>query len=74
MKGKEPYLGGALEFLNRRLYSIWGNLEEGIRTGEQQNGSVGDFFDTLYDEGEAGMIFLNGMAGVQFANFNILAQ
>ena len=34
---KPSYIGGMLEMMNDRLYSFWGNLEEGLITGTPQN-------------------------------------
>ena len=34
---KPSYIGGLLEMANSRLYRYWGNLTDGLRTGEPQN-------------------------------------
>lgn len=34
---KASYIGGLLEMANSRLYRYWGNLTDGLRTGEPQN-------------------------------------
>jgi O-methyltransferase domain/Dimerisation domain len=51
-KAKPSYTGGILEMANNRLYAFWGNLTEGLRTGEPQNeAKVGeDFFGVLYSD------------------------
>jgi hypothetical protein len=51
-KAKPSYTGGLLEMANNRLYGFWGNLTEGLRTGEPQNeAKVGeDFFAVLYSD------------------------
>lgn len=36
-KKKPSFIGGILEMMNNRLYGFWGNLEEGLHTGLQQN-------------------------------------
>ena len=36
-KKKPSYIGGILEMMNNRLYGFWGNLEEGLMTGQAQN-------------------------------------
>jgi hypothetical protein len=33
-RSKASYAGGMLEMANRRLYRYWGNLTEGLRTGQ----------------------------------------
>jgi hypothetical protein len=49
-RAKPSYVGGLLEMANGRLYSFWGSLTEGLRTGEPQNEAKGgeDFFAALY--------------------------
>lgn len=36
-RNKGSYVGGLLEMANSRLHPLWGNLTEGLRTGEPQN-------------------------------------
>jgi hypothetical protein len=36
-RSKPSYVGGILEMANARLYSFWGSLTEGLRTGSPQN-------------------------------------
>jgi O-methyltransferase domain/Dimerisation domain len=50
-KGKPSYLGGMLEMANARLYGFWGDLTEGLRTGQPQNEAKhggAPFFEALY--------------------------
>ena len=49
---KPSYQGGLLEMLNARLYGFWGNLTEGLRTGEPQNEAKtgGDLFEAIYSD------------------------
>jgi hypothetical protein len=51
-RAKPSYTGGLLEMANNRLYGFWGNLTEGLRTGEPQNeAKVGeDSFGVLYSD------------------------
>ncbi len=51
-KAKPSYTGGLLEMANSRLYGFWGNLTDGLRTGQPQNeAKVGeDFFGVLYSD------------------------
>src|SRR5512145_3264045 len=36
-RNKPSYMGGMLEMCNARLYGFWGNLTEGLKTGQAQN-------------------------------------
>jgi hypothetical protein len=49
------YTGGVLEMANARLYSFWGSLTEGLRTGQPQSElkTGGDFFDAVYADTES---------------------
>jgi len=66
-RAKPSYQGGMLEMLNNRLYGFWGNLTEGLRTGEPQNevktGGPG-LFETLYADPVRLPEFLAAMTGV----------
>jgi hypothetical protein len=76
-KGKPSYIGGMLEMCSHRLYPFWGNLTEGLKTGEPQNeitNSEGDFFGELYADEARLEEFMRAMAGVQMGNFMMLAQ
>ncbi|HKO97969.1 MAG TPA: methyltransferase [Pyrinomonadaceae bacterium] len=67
VQGKLSYLGGMLEMANERLYKFWGNLTEGLRSGEPQNevkaGGPG-LFETLYTDPERLRLFLAAMTGL----------
>lgn len=75
-KKKPSYLGGILEMANDRLYPFWGNLETGLRTGQQQNEAKtgNDFFGTLYSDPVRLRQFVNAMSGVQMGAFMSFAQ
>lgn len=75
-KNKPSYCGGILEMLNNRLYTFWGNLEEGLLTGDPQNEAKRgeDFFGVLYQDPVKLKEFINAMSGVQMGNFMALAQ
>jgi len=66
-KRKPSYIGGMLEMCNHRLYSFWGNLTEGLRTGMPQNeirsGEPG-LFDNLYADPARLKEFLRAMTGI----------
>lgn len=75
---KPSYIGGILQMANNRLYKYWGNLEEGLLTGNPQNeskdGSNMQFFDELYKSPEKLNEFINAMSGIQVGNFMELAK
>jgi hypothetical protein len=79
-KNKKTYMGGILEMANNRLYNFWGSLEDGLRSGTQQNeakdnsGSNMDFFVKLYQDPHALQEFMNAMSGIQTANFMTLVN
>ncbi|MBL7700360.1 MAG: methyltransferase [Chitinophagaceae bacterium] len=75
-KNKPSYCGGMLEMLNNRLYTFWGNLEEGLLTGEAQNEAKRgeDFFGLIYQDQDKLREFINAMTGIQMGNFIALAQ
>jgi O-methyltransferase domain/Dimerisation domain len=67
-KNKPSYIGGMLEMANARLYSHWGGLTEGLRTGKQQNETKGsgdeNTFNALYSNPERLRSFLQAMTGI----------
>ncbi|MES2238990.1 MAG: methyltransferase [Bacteroidota bacterium] len=75
-KKKPTYIGGILEMLNNRLYNFWGNLEEGLLTGIQQNEakSGGNLFEAIYSDADRLKEFIHAMSGIQMGNFMAFAQ
>lgn len=76
-KNRPEYVGGILEMANDRLYPFWGDLEEGLRTGQPQNElkHTGEpFFVELYADPKKLAQFIQAMAGAQMGNFIALAQ
>ncbi|HMI59343.1 MAG TPA: methyltransferase [Puia sp.] len=75
-KKKPAYIGGILEMLNNRLYGFWGNLEEGLLSGQQQNEAKQgeDLFKKLYEEPDRLKEFIHAMSGIQMGGFMALAQ
>ena len=79
-KNKKTYMGGILEMADNRLYKYWGDLEEGLRTGQQQNEGKGnplgnmEFFSDLYKNAEKLHEFMNAMSGIQTGNFLVLVD
>ncbi len=76
-KEKPQYIGGILEMANDRLYPFWGDLEEGLKTGQPQNEikqSGESFFEALYADPDRLRQFIGAMSGVQMGNFIALAE
>ena len=76
-KNSQQYLGGMLEMANDRLYPFWGDLEEGLRTGQPQNEikHTGEpIFEKLYQSPEGLRQFMAAMTGFQMGNFIALAK
>lgn len=76
-RNKPSYIGGILEMANRRLYPIWSNLTEALRTGEPQNEiktGEADLFATLYADPAGLKEFLSAMTGVSRAANMVIAQ
>jgi len=78
-KRKPTYIGGILEMANSRLYSAWGGLTEGLRTGKPQNELKGiadeTLFSALYADPARLKEFLKAMTGVsRMANLAIAAK
>jgi hypothetical protein len=75
-KNKPTYMGGILEMMNERLYGFWGNLEEGLKTGQMQNEAKNgeNLFDAVYADPERLKIFVHGMSGVQMGGFIAFAN
>ena len=76
-RNKPSYIGGLLEMCNDRLYGFWGNLEEGLKTGQPQNETKeteGNPFEKLYADPERLEQFMEAMAGIQMGAFRAFAQ
>ena len=63
---KASYQGGFLEMANSRLYRFWGDLTEGLRTGQPQNEGKqgGNLFEKVYADPALLRDLLHGMTGV----------
>jgi hypothetical protein len=74
-KAKPTYLGGMLEMMSARLFRFWGDLTEGLKTGEPQNEAKhgGDLFDTLYNDPQRLEQFLAAMTGLSLGIAQALA-
>ena len=79
-KKKKTYMGGILEMAGNRLFRFWGDLEDGLRTGQPQNESKEnphgnmEFFTELYKDAEKLQEFMNAMSGIQMGNFMALVS
>jgi O-methyltransferase/methyltransferase family protein len=75
-RNKPSYLGGMLEMSNARLYSFWGSLTEGLRTGRPQNEvkTGGDFFGVLYQDPARLSQFLHAMTGISMGAAHAIAE
>ena len=75
-RGKPSYVGGMLEMANSRLYRYWGNLTEGLRTGEPQNelkeGGLDLFSSLALDEGKL-RGFMQAMTGLSLGAAGAIA-
>ncbi|SOD42688.1 methyltransferase [Nitrosovibrio sp. Nv4] len=76
-RNKPSYIGGILEMANRRLYPIWSNLTDALRTGKPQNeckDGEADLFETIYADPASLKEFLSAMTGVSHAANTIIAR
>lgn len=79
-KNKPAYMGGILEMADARLYNHWRFLDEGLRTGLQQNEGKGnphgnmEFFTELYKDEQKLEEFIDAMRGIQTGNFIALTK
>ena len=76
-KESPAYIGGILEMSNARLYPFWGDLTDGLRTGEPQNeikrtGKA--MFEELYSDPARLEQFMGAMAGISAGPFMALAE
>jgi hypothetical protein len=72
VKDTPGYLGGFLEMANDREYKFWGDLEEGLLTGEPQNEikyTGKSSFEAIYASPEALRNFAQAMGALQMENF-----
>lgn len=76
-RNKPSYVGGILEMANARLYPFWGDLTEGLKTGEPQNEAKtgGDLFEAIYGNPDTLKLFLGSMTSLSMgANMAIAAN
>jgi len=74
---KPSYVGGFLEMLNARLYTHWGSLTEGLRTGkpqnEMKNGNAKPF-EALYSDPVRMRGFVQAMTGLSIGTGKAIAH
>jgi 2-polyprenyl-3-methyl-5-hydroxy-6-metoxy-1,4-benzoquinol methylase len=71
------FMGGFLEMANARLYRFWGDLTEGLRTGQPQNEikhTGASMFAELYSRRDRLEQFMEAMAGISAGNFQAFAE
>jgi hypothetical protein len=74
-KQSPTYVGGFLELCNARLYGVWGELTQALKTGEPQNEvKLKPFFDEIYSDPAKLEQFMQAMAGLSRVDFETLAQ
>jgi len=76
-RAKPSYIGGLLEMCSARLYSIWGSLTEGLRTGKQQNeakSGIGSPFAAIYANPDRLRGFLQAMTGLSMGPARAMAE
>jgi hypothetical protein len=74
---RPTYMGGILEMCNDRLYRFWGDLEEGLKTGEPQNEvkhTGRNQFEAFYEDPARLEQFMEAMAGIQMGAFIAFAR
>jgi len=75
--GKDEYVGGVLELCNERMFRLWGNLEEALRTGAAQNETKQTgrpLFDELFLDPASVERFAAAMSSISRPNFKALAE
>ena len=76
-RNSPQFMGGFLEMANARLYPFWGDLTEGLRSGQPQNEikqTGASMFTELYSKPERLEQFMGAMSGISAANFQAFAE
>ncbi len=76
-KASPSYIGGFAEMLNARLFAFWNDLGTALRTGEAQSETKRhgkSIFEDMYASEAMLGVFLESMTGLQYANFQLLAE
>ncbi|MCV7257941.1 methyltransferase [Mycobacterium shimoidei] len=75
-RAKPSYAAGLMELGSKRLYDLWADLPQLLRTGRpaaQEGQERAEFFPALYRDEEAMREFLTGMTGVSTGEATLLA-
>src|SRR5262245_54278909 len=76
-RASPQFIGGFLEMANARLYRFWGDLTEGLRTGQPQNEikhTGASMFAEVYSKPDRLEQFMDAMSGISAGNFRALAD
>jgi SAM-dependent methyltransferase len=74
-KHSPTYVGGFLELCNARLYGVWGELTEALKTGQPQSEvKLKPFFDEIYSDPAKLEQFMQAMSGLSRGDFDTLAE
>jgi hypothetical protein len=73
---KTSYMGGLFEITNSRLYPVWGQLGDALRSGEPRNEAKEehDYYANLGRSSDRLAVFLRGMTGLSAAAARAIAQ
>jgi hypothetical protein len=74
-KQSPTYVGGFLELCNARLYGVWGELTEALRTDEPQSEvKLKPFFEEIYSDPAKLAQIMQAMSGLSRGDFDTLAE
>jgi hypothetical protein len=76
-RASPAYMGGILEMAHDRLYPFWGNLRDGLKSGEIQceaKTTGKSLFEELYADPSRLEQFMAAMSGASTGNFMALAE
>jgi hypothetical protein len=73
---KPTYMGGLLEMTNSRLYPVWGQLADALRSGQPRNEAKddSDYYANLGRSSDRLAVFLRGMTGLSAAASRAIAE
>jgi len=76
-RNSPQFMGGFLEMANARLYRFWGDLTEGLQSGNPQNEikhTGASMFAELYSKPARLEQFMDAMSGISAGNFRAFAD
>jgi hypothetical protein len=74
-KQSSTYVGGFVEMCNTRLYGVWGELTEALKTGEPQSEvKLKPFFEEIYSDPAKLEQFMQAMSGLSLGDVHALAE